>query len=40
VKNGTNAFKSAVDKVQSDVQAVVNGAKSDFPNESSARDLG
>ncbi|MBV9338750.1 MAG: hypothetical protein JO262_11205 [Solirubrobacterales bacterium] len=36
MKNGTNAFKSAVDKVQSDVQAVVNGAKSDFPNESSA----
>jgi outer membrane murein-binding lipoprotein Lpp len=36
VKNGTSALESALKKVQSDANAVVSGAKSDFPNETSA----
>lgn len=36
IKNGTNALKTNVDKVVSDAQAVVNAAKSDFPNETKA----
>jgi hypothetical protein len=36
IKNGTNGLKSAVTKVQSDANAVVSSAKSDFPNETSA----
>jgi hypothetical protein len=36
VQNGTSALKSALTKVQDDAKAVVNGAKSDFPNETSA----
>ena len=36
VANGTNALKSALQKVQSDAKAVVSAAKSDFPKETSA----
>jgi len=36
VQNGTNALKSALTKVEDDAKAVVSGAKSDFPNETSA----
>jgi hypothetical protein len=36
VKNGTSALESALQKVQSDANALVSSAKSDFPNESSA----
>ena len=36
VSGGTNALKSAVTKVQNDANAVISGAKSDFPNETSA----
>src|SRR5436190_9383935 len=36
VKNGTSGLKSAVDKVQTDAQAVASGAKSDFPDETTA----
>jgi FtsZ-interacting cell division protein ZipA len=36
IKNGTNALKGNVDKVVSNAQAVVDAAKKDFPNESTA----
>jgi Flp pilus assembly protein TadD len=36
VQGGTSALTSALSKVQSDASAVVNSAKSDFPNETSA----
>jgi hypothetical protein len=36
VANGTNALKSAFSKVQGNVNAAVNAAKSDFPNETAA----
>lgn len=36
LKGGTSALTSALSKVQSDANAVVNSAKSDFPNETSA----
>src|ERR1700761_9467823 len=36
VQGGTNALTSALSKVQSDANAVVNSAKGDFPNETSA----
>ena len=36
LQGGTSALTSALSKVQSDASAVVNSAKSDFPNESSA----
>jgi len=36
VKNGTDALKSALTKVESDAQAVVSSAKNDFPNETAA----
>lgn len=36
VKNGTSGLESALQKVQSDANAVVKSAKSDFPNESTA----
>jgi hypothetical protein len=36
VTNGTAALKSTLQKVQSDAEAVVSAAKSDFPNETSA----
>ena len=36
VANGTSALKSALQKVESDAQAVVSAAKSDFPKETSA----
>ena len=36
VKNGTNALKANVDKIVNNAHAVVNAAKSDFPNETKA----
>jgi predicted PurR-regulated permease PerM len=36
VQNGVSALKSAVTKVQDNANAVINDAKSDFPNETSA----
>jgi hypothetical protein len=36
VKNGTDALKSALTKVENDAQAVVSSAKNDFPNETAA----
>lgn len=36
VAGGTNALTSALKNVESNAQAVVNSAKSDFPNETSA----
>jgi hypothetical protein len=36
VQGGTNALTSALSKVQSDATAVVNSAKGDFPNETTA----
>jgi Flp pilus assembly protein TadD len=36
VQGGTDALTSALSKVQSDANAVVNSAKSDFPNETTA----
>jgi hypothetical protein len=36
LQGGTSALTSALSKVQSDASAVVNSAKSDFPNETSA----
>jgi hypothetical protein len=36
IQNGTSALTSALQKVQSDVEAVASSAKSDFPNETSA----
>jgi hypothetical protein len=36
VQGGTNALTSALSKVQSNATAVVNSAKSDFPNETTA----
>lgn len=36
LQGGTSALTSALSKVQSDANAVVNSAKSDFPNETSA----
>jgi hypothetical protein len=36
VQGGTSALTSALSKVQSDANAAVNSAKSDFPNETSA----
>ena len=35
-KNGRGAAKSQVQKIQSDVNAVVSSAKSDFPSQTSA----
>jgi signal transduction protein with GAF and PtsI domain len=36
IKNGTSALKTNVDKVVSNAQAVVDAAKKDFPNETTA----
>ncbi|HET7049515.1 MAG TPA: hypothetical protein VFI54_14725 [Solirubrobacteraceae bacterium] len=36
VQGGTNALTSALSKVQTDATAVVNSAKSDFPNQTAA----
>jgi hypothetical protein len=36
VQGGTNALTSALSKVQPDATAVVNSAKSDFPNQTAA----
>jgi hypothetical protein len=36
IANGTNALKSAFNKVQDNANAAVNAAKSDFPNETAA----
>jgi hypothetical protein len=36
VKNGTNALKANVDKIVNNAHAVVDAAKSDFPNETKA----
>ena len=36
VQGGTSALTSALSKVQSDASAVVNSAKSDFPDQTSA----
>jgi hypothetical protein len=36
ITNGTNALKANVNKVVSNAQAVVDAAKSDFPNETKA----
>ena len=36
VATGVNGLKSAIEKVQTDANAAVNDAKSDFPNETSA----
>lgn len=38
VQGGTNALTSALQKIESDAQAVVKSAKSDFPNETAAID--
>jgi hypothetical protein len=36
IQNGTGAAKSAIDKVQSSATAVVDSAKKDFPDQTSA----
>jgi uncharacterized lipoprotein YehR (DUF1307 family) len=36
VQNGVSSLKTAVTKVETNAEAVVNSAKSDFPNETSA----
>ncbi len=36
VSGGLNALQASVSKVQTDAQAVINAAQSDFPSESSA----
>jgi FtsZ-interacting cell division protein ZipA len=36
IKNGTNALKTSVDKVVTNAQSVVDAAKKDFPNETTA----
>jgi hypothetical protein len=36
VQNGVSSLESAVTKVQTNAQAVVSSAKSDFPNETTA----
>jgi phage-related protein len=36
IKNGTSAVQSALSKVENNAKAVVDAAKSDFPNETNA----